>query len=88
MYNRSSTMTTICGEENRNPSLNKKEISQTNHLIQFLVQSAGLSHVTNIINKLLQNEQWIVGKCCKENKKRRHTHSNIFNILKRFNSLS
>jgi hypothetical protein len=87
MYNRSSTMTTICGEENRNPSLNKMEISQTNHLIQFLVQSPGLSHVTNI-NKLLQNEQWIVGKCCKESKKGRYTHSNIFNILKRFNSLS
>ncbi|KAJ6930015.1 hypothetical protein NC652_013776 [Populus alba x Populus x berolinensis] len=87
MYNRSSTMTTICGEENRKPSLDKTEISQTNHLIQFLVQSAGLSHVTNI-NKLLQNEQWIVGKCCKENKKRRYTHSNIFNILRRFNSLS
>jgi len=80
-------MTTICREESRNPSLNKKEISQTKHLIQFLVQSAGLSHVTNI-NKLLQNEQWIVGKCCKENKKRRYTHSNIFNILMRFNSLS
>jgi hypothetical protein len=80
-------MTTICREENRNPSLNKKEISQTKHLIQFLVQSAGLSHVTNI-NKLLQNAQWIVGKCCKENKKRRYTHSNIFNILMRFNSLS